>query len=110
MKMQLVYDGVDLAGLADEFRILGVSTVREPAEAPQRERVTYRVRLDFFEQTYADNHGLVEQGRAAPKAQQLKMVWNDETGATQLQRTVTVAGDETVEDAAQRGGTYWQGL
>jgi hypothetical protein len=110
LKMKLVYNGVDLAALASHFRVLGVATVREPAEAPQRERVTYRIRLDFFEQTYADNHGLIEQVRATLKGQQLQMVWQDETGATQLQRTVTVAGDETTEDAAQRGGTYWQGL
>ena len=110
MKMQLVYNGVDLAALATQFRVLGVATVREPAEAPQRERVTYRVRLDFFEQTYADNRGLIEQVRAALTTQQVQMVWTDETGAVQLQRTVTVANDDEAEDAAQRGGTYWQGL
>ena len=110
MGMQLVYDGVDLAGLADEFRILGVSTVREPADAPQRERVTYRVRLDFFQQTYADNRALIEQVRGALTTQQVQMVWTDESGEVRLQRTVTVANDEEAEEAAQRGGTYWQGL
>jgi len=109
-KMKLVYNGVDLAALAAHFRVLSVSTLREPAEAPQRERVTYRVRLDFFEQTFADNQGLIAQVRSALLSQQLPMLWQDETEATQLQRTVTVANDETAEEAAQRGGTYWQGL
>ena len=49
--MTLQYNGVDLGALGT-LRVLGRTTMREPAEAPQRERVTYRLRLDFFEQTF----------------------------------------------------------
>lgn len=108
--MKLVYNGVDLVPLATHFRVLQQSTTREPADAPQRERVTVKVRFDFFEQTYADNASLVEQVRSALKTQQAVMLWQDDSGATYLERTVTAAEDETGEDAAARGGTYWQSL
>jgi hypothetical protein len=108
--MKLIYNGVDLAGLATHCRILQQSTMREPAEAPQRERVTLRVRLDFFEQTYADNRALLEQCRAALKTQQAVLLWQDERNGTCLQRTVTAGEDESPEEANARGGTYWQVL
>lgn len=105
--MRLIYNGVDLAALG-ELRVLGESSVREPAEAPQRERVTVRVRLDVFEQSYADNRGLLEQLRVALRTQQAELVWED--GEVYTQRTVTVADDEVVEEPQTRGGTYWQAL
>lgn len=108
--MKLIYNGVDLASLATHMRILQTQTVREPVEAPQRERVTVRVRLDFFEQTYLDNETLIEQVRAALKTQQATMLWQDDSGATYLQRTVAVAEDDALEEANARGGTYWQAL
>jgi hypothetical protein len=108
--VKLIYNGVDLAALATHFRILQTQTVREPVEAPQRERVTVRVRLDFFEQTYLDNQTLIEQVRAALKTQQATMLWQDDSGFTYLERTVTAAEDDALEDANARGGTYWQAL
>jgi hypothetical protein len=108
--MKLIYNGVDLVPLATHFRVLQQATVREPADAPQRERVTVRVRFDFFEQTYADNASLMEQVRAALKTQQAVMLWQDDSGANYLERTVTAGDDESGEEAAARGGTYWQSL
>ena len=108
--MKLIYNGIDLAGLATHVRILQTQTVREPAEAPQRERVTVRVRLDFFEQTYLDNQSLMEQVRAALKTQQATMLWQDDSGAKYLERTVTAGEDDSLEEANARGGTYWQAL
>ena len=106
--MQLSYNGVDLATLG-ELRILAHSTQREPVEAPQRERVTYRVRLDFFEQSFAANFGRIEQLRAALKTQSAVLTWVDDTGKQYLNRTVTAAEDEA-EAGLERGGTQWQGI
>ena len=78
--MKLIYNGVDLAALATHCRILQQTTVREPPEAPQRERVTMRVRLDFFEQRYLDNQSLIQQARAALKTQQAVLLWQDDSG------------------------------
>src|ERR1043166_7249537 len=106
--MKLIYNGIDLAGLATNVRILQTQAVREPAEAPQREKVTVRVRLDFFEQTYLDNQALIEQVRAALKTQQATMLWQDDSGAKYLERTVTAGEDSLLEEAKGRGGTYWR--
>lgn len=105
--MKLIYNGVDLATLGT-LRLLTHTTVREPAEAPQRERLTYRVRLDFFEPSYRDNHGLIEQCRAALRTQQAQLIWTD--GATFLNRTVTAGDDETPGEPLEDGGTFWQAL
>jgi hypothetical protein len=107
--MQLIYNAVDLATLG-VLRILGVATAREPAEAPQRERVTYRVRLDFFQQTFDANFNLIGQLRAALKTQNAALVWVDDAGKQQLNRTVVAAEDDTDAAALERGGTYQQAL
>jgi len=107
--MKLIYNGVDLTGLGT-VRILSHSTVRDPVEAPQRERVTYKVRLDFFESTFRDNFGLIEQLRGALKTQQADLLWQDDSGATFVDRTVTAGEDEALEETGQRGGNYWQAV
>src|SRR5579872_5184840 len=95
--MKLIYNGVDLAKLG-VLRILGRSTAREPAEAPNRERTTIKCRLDMFQQTYANNAGLIDQLRAALKTQQANLLWQDDGGGTFLNRTVTAAEDDEPED------------
>ena len=107
--MKLSYNGTDLAALG-VFRILQTSTVREPAENPQWERVTVSCRLDFFEQSYLDNFSLVQQVRAALKAQQVTLLWQDDSGAKYVERTVSALGDETDGSSEERGGTYRQAL
>lgn len=107
--MKLIYNGVDLATLG-EMRILQTATAREPAEAPQWERVTLRVRIDLFEQSYLDNASLLEQIRSALKTQHAQLLWQDASGGEYLNRTVTAGEDETDEDAGARGGTYHQAL
>ena len=105
--MKLIYNGVDLAELG-VLRILSHATQREPADAPQWERVTYRVRLDFFEQTFKDNFGLVEQLHASLKTQQAQLLWQN--GTTYVDRTVTAGDDESTDSALERGGTRWQAV
>jgi hypothetical protein len=61
--MKLIYNGTDLAGLADCARVMWPSRSREPAEAPQHERVTVKVSLDFFQQSYEEKADLIEQTR-----------------------------------------------
>ena len=105
--MQLVFNGIDLATLG-VFRMLGHSSVREPAESPQRERMTYRVRLDFFQPSFAANATLIEQLRAALKTQHAQLLWRDDNGKEYLNRTVVAAEDDAGE--LDKGGTYWQSL
>ena len=106
--MNLIYNGTDLATLG-VFRILGQTTVREPAEAPQRERVSYRVRLDFFEQNFSGNQNLVQQLRSALTTQNAQMVWQDGSNVF-VNRTVTAAADEEDTAALDQGGTYHQAI
>ena len=107
--VKLIYNGVDLAQLG-VFRILSHTTQREPADHPQWERVSYRVRLDFFEQTFQDNLGLVRQLQAALKTQQAQLLWQDDNGANYLNRTVTAGDDESADEGLNRGGTRWQAV
>jgi hypothetical protein len=51
-----------------EIQLVSEEAQMEPPEMPQREVRTITVRLEFFEQTFRENHELVEQVRAALKA------------------------------------------
>ena len=107
--MTLQYNGIQLASLGT-LRILGRLTDREPAEAPQRERVTYRMRLDFFEQSFASNFTQVQQFLSALKTQNAALLWQDGNGSTYETRTVIAGSDSLPEDVMSRGGTYWQSV
>src|ERR1035437_4975137 len=107
--MKLLYNGVDLATLG-VLRILSQATVKEPAEAAQRERVTLRCRLDFFQQTYAENAELVQSLWAGLKSATAVLLWQDESGATLAQRAVMAGDAELLEESGTRGGTRWQAV
>lgn len=107
--MQLTYNGVNLATLGT-LRVLGKSTQREPVEAPQRERVTYRMRLDFFQQTFQSNWSQIQQLSQALTAQNVTLTWQDDNGTTYENRTVTAGSSELPEDVMTKGGTYWQSI
>lgn len=107
--MKLIYLATDLATLG-ELRILGRSTRREPVESPQRERVEYRVRLDFFQSSFQANFGLLQQFAAALQSDQAQLQWTDDGGTTYENRPVT-AGDSTMPaDVLLKGGTHWQAV
>ena len=38
------------------------------------------------------------------------MLWQDQSGAKYLERTVSAGEDDSLEEANARGGTYWQAL
>ena len=107
--MQLIYNGTDLAQLG-VLRILGRSARREPAEAPNRERIEYRVRLDFFQPDFATNFAQVQSLVTALATNAAALTWVDGTGATLLSRPVTAGEDEIPRDCLERGGTSWQAI
>lgn len=107
--MQLTYNTIDLATLGT-LRIIGRATQREPVEAPQRERVTYTMRLDFFQQSFQSNWNQIQQFMSALSTQNVNLTWQDDNGATYENRTVTAGSDEVPQDIMSRGGTYWQGI
>ena len=106
--MKLIYNSTDLVALATHVRLLQTSTIREPAEAPQRERVTMRVRLEFLEDSFRANYALIQQARAALKTQQAVLLFQEDEGEPYMQRTVTAAEDEAPEE--RPGSTYRQSL
>ena len=106
--MKLSYNGIDLATLG-ELRILAHGIQREPAEAPQRERVTFRVRLDFFEASFAANFTQIETLRSALKTSTAVLLWSDDAGKVYLNRPVTAAEDGSA-DGLEQGGTNWQAV
>lgn len=107
--MKLLLNNVDLATLG-VLRMLGKAVQREPVEAPQRERVTLRVRLDFFETSFVDNAQLVETVRAALKQQNTPLVWQDDNSSTYLNRTVVIAEDDEPGDGRSLSGTTQQAI
>lgn len=107
--MNLTYNNVNLASLGT-LRVLGRNTSREPAEAPQRERVVYRMRLDFFQQSFQNNFTQIQQFLAALATQNVNLLWQDDNGTIYENRTVTAGSDELPEEVMAKGGTYWQGI
>lgn len=104
--MKLFYNGLDLATLG-ELRVIGYQSRREPADAPTGERVDIRVRLDFFEQTFAENWALVEQLREAIGTQHAVLLWQDEDSSNYVERTVVADSEELLDASLERGGTRW---
>lgn len=106
--MKLWLGTTALHDIARHIQIIGQSSVREPAEAPQRERRSVRVRLEFRESSYLANRQLVEQVRAALKTPTTTLKWQDDSGATFVERWVIVTESDQGEDSAW--GTHQQGL
>ena len=107
--MKLTFNTTDLATLG-VLRIVGRSCTPEPADAPLRQRIAIRVRLDFFEQTFSANHNLASQLIAALQANTAVLDWSDEDGTRYENRTVTAGSAEMPRDVLDRGGTYWQAI
>lgn len=107
--MKLWLNDVALHELAAHLQILGTASAREPAEAPQRERRTVRVRLEFRADAYAANAALVASVRTALTTPTTPLRWEDDTGATYLERWVIV-GDDDQPEADNAQGTYLQSL
>lgn len=92
-----------------ELQIIGRSSIVEPADAPQRKRITIRCRLNFWAQSYSENKGLVDLLSTALKNNQEVLKWQDDNATTYLGRTVTVGDDEQAEEANAQG-TYKQAV
>lgn len=107
--MKLIYNNTDL-GTLGTLRVLGRSTRREPVEAPQRERVEYRVRLDFFQSSFAANFGLIQQFVTALQTDTAALQWTDAGGVTYENRPVTAGDTEMPREVLERGGTRWQSI
>ncbi|MFP5250239.1 MAG: hypothetical protein ACLGP3_10480, partial [Acidobacteriota bacterium] len=107
--MKLLYLTTDLATLG-ELRILGRATRREPVESPQRERVEYRVRLDFFQTSFQANFGLLQQFATALQSDQAQLQWTDDGGTTYENRPVTAGDSNMPADVLLKGGTHWQAV
>lgn len=107
--MNLTFNNTNLSNLGT-LRILGRSTRREPAEAPQRERVEYRVRIDFFQQSFPANYGLVQNLNNALQVDLAQLTWTDGNGTTYENRPVTAGDSEVPRDVLEKGGTYWQAI
>ena len=107
--MKLSYNNTDLATLG-VLRVLGRTTRREPAEAPQRERVEYRVRLDFFQSSFQANFGLLQAFASALQSDSAALQWTDDGGTTYENRPVTAGDTDMPREALERGGTYWQAV
>ncbi len=107
--MKLWLGSTALHDLARHLQVLSQASAREPAEAPQRERRTVRVRLEFREDSYLQNRQLVEQVRAALKTPTTSLKWQDDSGATFVERWVII-GDDDQPEGENAWGTYTQSI
>lgn len=107
--MKLWLGNTALHELARHLQILGQTSAREPAEAPQRERRTVRVRLEFREDAYLHNAQLVEQVRTALRTPLTTLKWQDEAGPKYCERWVIV-GDDDQPEGENAWGTHGQSL
>lgn len=105
--LKLYINDIDLAEFG-VLQVLSQSNAYEPPEAPQREKVTVRCRLDFFEQTYAENYTLVEQTRSALRAHDEILQWQD-GGSNYIKRPVTIL-DHDLPQESNAQGTYHQAI
>lgn len=104
--MNFFYDGLAIHNLGE----CSVSQTREyeGGEAPQRCKVTLRLMVDLFEETFADNYALGNQLVAALKNPQGVLRWDDpDTNGTYLNQAVTVARHDLPEDP-NGWGTFHQ--
>lgn len=107
--MKMIYNGIDLASLGD-LQITQRMAQAEPAEAPQRQKVTLRMELHLNEQNYRDNQGLVDQLVSALKTQQAVLDWQDESGAQFVNRTVWAMESAQTNPSDGVWGTYWMSV
>jgi hypothetical protein len=106
--VKLFLGDLDLATVARHIQIIGQASVYEPADAPQRERRTVKVRLEFREDSYLANAQRMEQVRTALRTPRTPLRWEDDSGAKYVERWVTITESDQGEDSAW--GTHTQSL
>lgn len=103
--MELSYNGFNLHDLGEVTIVQ--SREFEGDLAPQRARVTLRVRVDVFARSYADNRDLLDQARAALRTTQGVLRWrNAAVGVDYVNQTAALQ----TEDLPEEWGEYHQTL
>ncbi len=100
--MQLIYNSFALHNLGD----FTVSQEREyEGDSPQRARVTFKVKVELFETSYADNYDLLEQLRVALRTQHAELQWtNTEVDRDYVKQTARLVSENLPEE----WGEYYQ--
>jgi hypothetical protein len=106
--MQIFINGLALHDLGKVIVRSQASTF-EPVEAPHRERVTLALKIVFNQLTWADNYALVKEVHTALRTQEPTLLWKNENGATELERTVMVL-DSTLPEDPNAWGTRLQAI
>src|SRR5690348_2355104 len=100
--MQLFYNDFALHSLTPPGGLTIGGQDFEPlpdAEAPQRNRVTLRVKLHFLQSTYFENRSMFEEAHEALKTQQGVLRWVDDASGTEyLNQTVTLTSHNLPDD------------
>lgn len=109
MKLWIKDGDVALHDLARHIQIVSQSGAMEPPEAPQRERRTLRVRVEFRRESYLENARLVEEVRTALQTPATVLRWVDDSGAGYLERWLTITGWQQPE-SENTWGTYTQSI
>jgi hypothetical protein len=112
--MKLIYNGFDFSTIG-ELAITQAREMEGAPDQPQRARVTLRVRVDVFEQTYDQNRAALEQCRPALALPNAVLQWtNDAAGVDYVNQTAALVSDDLPEDWGQYHQTlnlvfsYWE--
>ncbi|MGN6642536.1 MAG: hypothetical protein ACTHKU_05990, partial [Verrucomicrobiota bacterium] len=101
--MNLIYNQFSIHDLG-EFTISQERSY-EGGESPQRAKVTFKVKVELFESSYADNYDLLEQFRIALRTQHAELQWtNTDVARDYVKQTARVVAHNLPEE----WGEYFQ--
>lgn len=107
--MNFIYNDFEIHTLGD----VTVSSKREyeggsEATGPQRVKVTLELKVEFFQESFADNYSLVRQLREALQVQHGLLEWtNPETNESYVNQPAQVLANDLPEDP-NAWGTFYQ--
>ena len=102
----LKYGLFDISSLGDAT--ISQDREYEGGESPQRIKVTLRVKVEFFQDSFSDNYSLVQQLRQALRTQHDLLVWtNDDTNETYVSAPAVPVSNDLPEDP-NGWGSYYQ--
>lgn len=108
--MNAYYNDQALHELTPKVILSSRSATADPPEAPLRWKHTLKLRLNFHEQTYADNWALVTTVRRILRVQGANLKLEDEAGNTILDQTARFLGDDWPEEPNEKNSSWFQSL
>jgi hypothetical protein len=105
----LTYNGYNLdnLGLISEITIMSQTGRMVPDKLAQKEIRQLKLRVEFFDQSYDMNMGLLTDARTAFATQNQEIIWTDPAGTIVLDRPVVIIAHDIPEDP-NAWGTYNQ--